>query len=219
MSLERSWNCWRRRILEEILTVGRNAEVEEERVTVTARSGVTRQAVAGSRSSEAEVELLATALMVEEVRKTQLLLLLVLEVAPVSGRRKSKGTDETVAVGDGRSSEMEGDFLLCEVGGHPKNTEEEQRPLQDKAPPQKRRAVTRVESADTQDDVSAPWWIEEENDEEMEELSFIPSAVSEKLHICDDKSREEGFKFYQLVATVTEEDKLVTSTCGSSVTT
>ena len=42
----------------------------------------------------------------------------------------------------------------------------------------------------------------------MEELSFIPSAVGEPrsaLHMCDNKCREEGFKFYQLAAIVTEE--------------
>ena len=37
----------------------------------------------------------------------------------------------------------------------------------------------RVESAETQDCVSAHQCIEEENEEEMEELSFIPSAVNE----------------------------------------
>ena len=51
-------------------------------------------------------------------------------------------------------------------------------------------------------------WIEEEHEEEMKELSFIPSAVSEPrwaLHMCDDKFREEGFGFYQFPAIVTEE--------------
>ena len=40
----------------------------------------------------------------------------------------------------------------------------------------------------------------------MEELSFIPSAVSElrwALHKCDDKCREEGFKFHRIAAVVT----------------
>ena len=61
------------------------------------------------------------------------------------------------AAGPGtRRSENEGDFFLCEVAGRPKDTEEEQISLgQVKAPPQKRRAVTRVESAKTQDCVSA----------------------------------------------------------------
>ena len=61
--------------------------------------------------------------------------------------------------------------------------------MQAKAPPQKRRAVTRVRSAGAQDYVSEPHWIEEKMGEEMEELSFIPSAVSEPrwaLHMCDD---------------------------------
>ena len=55
----------------------------------------------------------------------------------MDGRRR---TGDTVAVGSAvtrmtaagsgsRGSEMEGDFLLCEVGGRIKDTEEEQRPL------------------------------------------------------------------------------------------
>ena len=41
----------------------------------------------------------------------------------------------------------------------------------------------------------------------MEELSFVPSAVSEPrwaLHMCNDKCNKEGFWFYQLTAIVTE---------------
>ena len=41
----------------------------------------------------------------------------------------------------------------------------------------------------------------------MEELSSIPSAVSEPRrapHTCDYECREEDFNFYQLVAIVTE---------------
>ena len=53
-----------------------------------------------------------------------------------------------------------------------------------------------------------PQWTEEEHEKEMEELSFKPSAVSKpRLHLCDNKCREEGFKYYQLVATVTEGGK------------
>ena len=93
---------------------------------------------------------------------------------------------------------MEGDFVLCEVGGHSQDAEEEQRLLsQATAPPQKRIAVLRVESAETQDCVSAPQWIEEENEEEVEELSFVPSAVSEPrwaLHMCDNKCWRRGLQ-------------------------
>ena len=76
---------------------GRHAEVEEGRVTVTA-GGVTRQAVAGSRSSEAEVEPC---------------------LAHVDGRR---GTEETVVAGSGftrkaiagsQSAELEGNLFLA----------------------------------------------------------------------------------------------------------
>ena len=179
--------------LEEWLKEGRNAEVEEGRAKVTAGGRVTRQAVAGSRRSEAEVELRladvngrrgtedtvvawsgftrqATAAFQSAGTEGNL------PSVEESDRRKSKGTDETVAVGGGHSSEMEGAFLLCEVGGHHKVTENEQRPVQAKAPPQKR-AVRVEESAETQDYVSEPQWNGEENEEEMEELCFIPSAV------------------------------------------
>ena len=81
---------------------------------------------------------------------------------------KSKGTEDTVAVGGGvarmtaagsgsRSSDMDGDFLPYEVEGRLKDTEEEQTSLdQVKALPQKRRAVARAASTETQDYVSAP---------------------------------------------------------------
>ena len=84
----------------------------------------------------------------------------------------------------------------------------EQSPERVKSPPQKRRAVTRVESAETQDCVSEPQGHEQRDEEEMEELSFIPSTVSKQhwaLHMCDNKCRKAGFKFHQLAALVTEE--------------
>ena len=47
--------------------------------------------------------------------------------------------------------------------------------------------MIRVELAGTQ-----VQWIEEENEEEMEALSFIPSAGSEpRWHMCDNKYRKE----------------------------
>ena len=67
-----------RKRMVELLKEGRNGEVVEEgRVTVTAGGGVTRQAVAGSRCSEAEVEL---------------------RLADVDGRR---GTQDAVVAGGG----------------------------------------------------------------------------------------------------------------------
>ena len=49
--------------------------------------------------------------------------------------------------------------------------------------------------------------MEEESEEEMEERSFIPSAVSEPrwaLHMCDNMCTGEGFKFFELAAIVQE---------------
>ena len=90
-------------------------------------------------------------------------------------------------------------FVMCEIGA-------EQQLVRVKAPPQKRRAVIRVESVETQDYVSGQQGLEELGQEETEELGFVPSAVSEPqwaLHMCD-KCREESFTFFQLVTIVTE---------------
>ena len=99
---------------------------------------------------------------------------------------KSKGTEETIFVGDGQNYGMEVEFVVCE---RVEEIGKEQKSTQVKAPPQTRRAVIRVESAETQDKVSEPQGFEEIDDEEMMgELSFIPSAVSEPgwaLHRCD----------------------------------
>ena len=90
---------------------------------------------------------------------------------------------------------MAGEFVVCE---HIEEIGNEQSPAGVKAPPQKRRAVIRVESAETQDYVSEP--------QEME-FSFFPSAVNEPrwaVHMCDNKCNKEGNKFYQLAAIVVE---------------
>ena len=115
-----------------------------------------------------------------------------------------------------RSSEAEGDLLVSEVGVLHKDTEKDQRSFgQVKAPPQNRRAVIRVESAETQYYVSGPLLTsrmdqktEAEDENDMEELSFVPSAVSEPrwgLHMCCNKCREKGFMFYEIAAIVSEE--------------
>ena len=73
---------------------------------------------------------------------------------------------DTVVVGSGfalmaaagsRSCKAEGDLFLSELGVLQKDTEEDRTSFcQIKAPPEKRSAVIRVESADAQDYVSAP---------------------------------------------------------------
>ena len=93
-----------------------------------------------------------------------------------SRNQESKGTEETTAVGDDHNSRMEEGFVVCE---HIEEMWKERSPARVKAPPQKRRAVIRVESAHTQDYVSEPHGLEETDEDEMEELSFIPTAVSE----------------------------------------
>ena len=81
-----------------------------------------------------------------------------------------------------------------------------------KAPSQKRRAVIRAESAETQDHVSAPpvtshgeQKMEAENVEDMEELSFAASEPRWAVYMCDNKCRDKDFKFFEIAAFVSEE--------------
>ena len=158
-----------------------SAVVEEGRNTVIAGSGVTRKAVAGSRRFEPQDDLF---------------------LAGMDGRR---GTDGNVAVGSGVmtaagsrpvSSEIEGDFLQCEVEGRPTNVEEEQRSLSKvKASLQKRRAVIRVESGETQDHVSAPR-LTNRMEQRME---------AEKRGINRGVMRHPECNFYQIAAIVAED--------------
>ena len=138
-----------------------------------------------------------------------------------NGRRKSKVEEwscrsevaQMAAAGSG-SSEAEGDLLVSEVGVLHKDTQEDQRSFgQVKVPPQKEEQ--HVESAETQDYVSGPLLTtrmepkrEAEDENDMEELSMVPSAVSEPrwcLYMCFNKCREKGFMFHEIAAIVTEE--------------
>ena len=89
-----------------------------------------------------------------------------------------------MAAAGSRRSETVGDLLLSEVGVLLRDSEEDQRSFgQVKAPPQKRRAVIRVESAETQDYVSAlplTSCMEQKMEAEDEKnMSFVSSAVRE----------------------------------------
>ena len=64
---------------------------------------------------------------------------------------ENNGTKGVTVVKDVHSTEMEGRYVMFE---HTGEVGEEQQPVRVKAPPQKRRAVIRVESAETQDYVS-----------------------------------------------------------------
>ena len=112
--------------------------------------------------------------------------------------QESNGTEETTAVEYEHGSGMEGEFVVWECV---EESGKEQSPARVKAPPQKRRTMIRVESKEVQDYVSEQQGHEEIDVQEMEELSFIPSAVSEPrwaLHMSDNKCCKEAFKFYQL---------------------
>ena len=108
----------------------------------------------------------------------------------VSRNQESKGTEGSTSVGDDHNSGMARESLSCVNTLKKLGTSRVP-----KAPPQKRRAVIRVESAETQDYVPEP--------QEMEEFSFFPSAVNEPrwaVHMCNNKCNKEGNKFYQLAA-------------------
>ena len=55
---------------------------------------------------------------------------------------------------------------------------------------------------------SAAWLWRYPSQEEVEEIGFVQSALSEPLWallLCDNKCSEQGFKYFQLVAAVLEE--------------
>ena len=96
--------------------------------------------------------------------------------------------------------EADGGFVVCEV--------EEQQAVRVEAQPQKRRAVIRVESEETQDYVMERRSCGYPSQEEVEEIGCVPSVVSEPLwalYLCDNECSEQGFKYFQLVAIVSEE--------------
>ena len=132
---------------------GENAEEEEERAKVTARSGVTWSAVRWISKFRSRDELRLTDM--DGRRDTEDTVVagsdFTRQATTVSQRTgtwkraivgKVKRTDERIVVGCGQDSEKEHGFLSCEAGGHLKNTEEEQRPVQTKTSSQKRRTIT-----------------------------------------------------------------------------
>ena len=68
----------------------------------------------------------------------------------------------------------------------------------------KRRTMIRVESEETQDYVRQKFTYEDFSQEDVNEISFMPSALSEPrgaIHWCDNQCSEQGF----IAAMVTEE--------------
>ena len=109
----------------------------------------------------------------------------------VDRSKESRGIEEVAAVKDVQGTGMEGGFVMCERMGE---VGEERQPVRVKAPVWKRRAVIRVESAETQDTVSGQQGVEDFGAEETSELSFVPSAVSEPqwdLQMCGNKCAEK----------------------------
>ena len=71
-----------------------------------------------------------------------------------------------------------------------------------------KRRVTRVESADTQDYVRERLAHEEINQEEADEMGFVPSALSElqgAFYWCDNRCSDEALRFLQIALMVIAE--------------
>ena len=64
-------------------------------------------------------------------------------------------------------------------------------------------AVVRVESEETKDYAWEWRWYRDLSQEEGGDISFVPRAVGE--HWCDNQCSENGFKFHQFAAMVTED--------------
>ena len=130
--------------------------MEEGREKLAAEGEVTSTTGSGSRNPEMEAERWCAEVVpaIKEVSE---------EVLPME--KKSRKFEEVAAGNDVPSTEAEGCFVMCEIGG-------EQQPVRFKAPPQKRRGVIRVESAETQDCVSGKQWFEDLGQEDTEELGL-----------------------------------------------
>ena len=96
---------------------------------------VTRTAGSGSRTPEIEAERMFGEVTNAKSEDNE-------RVLPMEEARdcsqKSKDVEEVTAVKDAQSTEVEGGFVACEIGG-------ELQPVRVKAPPQKRRTVIRVD--------------------------------------------------------------------------
>ena len=104
-----------------------------------------------------------------------------------------------------------------------KRKEAWQQPVRVEAQHQKRKVVTRAESDETQEYASERRRCGDIEQEEAEELRFVPSGHSEPLwalHTCDSKCSEQGCKVFQLAATVMAEGgrQFTQSTCASTAT-
>ena len=120
------------------------------------------------------------------------------EVLPTM--KKSRKVEDTVAGKEVSGMEPERGLMMCEV--------EEQQAARVEAQAQKRSDVIRVESEEMQDRVMERRSCGYPGQEEVEEIGFVPSAVSGPLwvlHLCDNECSEQGFKYIQLAAIVSEE--------------
>ena len=104
----------------------------------TARSGVTRTAGCGSQAPEMEAKLLSAEancrqMATEMLAKSEAEGKVVPMKEAVDCSQNNKGIKEATIVKDVQTSEMEGGYVMCEIGG-------EQQPVRFKAPPQKKKS-------------------------------------------------------------------------------
>ena len=151
--------------------------MEEGREKVTAKGDITRTVVSGSRICEVESELLSADVDGRRVPKDAAVAgsectWKAMEVSTQNGTEGiSSSVDEevsrnqeskqrnggTTSVGDDHNSWMEREFVVCE---HVEEIGKEQSPARVEAPPQKRRAAIRVESARKvfKRETKKKWW-------------------------------------------------------------
>ena len=120
-------------------------------------------------------------------------------VKGAENERQGMEVDDVIPETQPSSNETHGVFFMCQV--------EEQQAARVEVQGPKRR-VTRVESAETQDFVRERVAHEEINQEEADEMGFVPSALSElrgAFYWCDNRCSDEALRFLQIASMVIEE--------------
>ena len=120
-------------------------------------------------------------------------------VKGAENERQGMEVDGVIPETQPSSNETDGGFIMCQV--------EEQQAARVEVQGPKRRVI-RVESAETQDFVRERLAHEEINQEEADEMGFVPSAFSElrgAFYWCDNRCSDEALKCMQIASTVIEE--------------
>ena len=117
----------------------------------------------------------------------------------VENERQGMEVDDVIPETQPSSNETDGGFIMCQVEEQQAARVEVQRP---------KRRMTRVESAETQDYVRERLAHGEINQEEADEIGFVPSASSElrgAFYWCDNRCSDEALRFLQIASMVIED--------------